>query len=151
MIIDSIDRAFIYEKISPAFTLAMKFLYENRNGGLTKERYELSEDVYVLVMRYSTKMLDNCYYEAHKNYIDVQYLVLGNEYMGWAPKSKMTEETYIEEKDLYRMNGKGDLYPLHGGEFMILFPEDAHMPCVQYGDSAKVEKIILKIRVGEEK
>jgi len=150
MIIDSIERALFYEKISPAFASAMKFLYENRNGGLTEDRYEISTEAYALVKRYPSKPIENCKYEAHKDYVDVQYMVSGDEYIGWAPKYKMTEEAYIKEKDQYRMSGKGEIYPLHGGEFMILFPEDAHMPCIQYGDTKPVEKIILKIRVGEE-
>ncbi len=91
MIIDIIERASVYEKISPGFAAAMKFLYENRNGGLTQDRYEISDDAYALVKRYPSKALEDCKYEAHRDYIDVQYVVSGEECIGWATKSKMIE------------------------------------------------------------
>lgn len=148
MIVDNIERASVYEAISPAFAAAMKFLYEHKNGGLTEDKYVISEDAYALVKRYDSKEIENCKYEAHKDYIDVQYVVSGDEYIGWATKKSITVDSYIEEKDQYRLSGKGEMYPLHGGEFMILFPEDTHMPCVKNGKSMHIEKIILKIRVG---
>jgi biofilm protein TabA len=147
MILDTVERASQYNLIGPGFAEAMKFLYENRNGGLTQDRYEISNDAYALVKRYASKPAENCKYEAHRDYIDVQYVVSGDEYMGWAPKDTMTIDTYIEEKDQFRLSGKGEMVPLHAGQFMILFPSDAHMPCVVYNQSAPVEKIILKIRV----
>jgi len=148
MIIDNIERAYVYEEISPAFAVAMKFLYEHKNGGLKEDKYIISDDAYALVKRYDSKEIENCKYEAHKNYIDVQYVASGDEYIGWATKKSITVDTYIEEKDQYHLSGNGELYPLHGGEFMILFPEDAHMPCIKNGKIMHIEKIILKIRVG---
>lgn len=146
MIIDSIDRAAVYAAISPAFAQAMTFLYEHRNGGLPDGRYPICENAYALVKRYDSKDAEQCKYEAHRDYVDVQYVVSGEEYIGWAPLANMTVDTYLEEKDQYRLSGKGALYPLHAGEYMILFPEDAHMPCVKLSQSCPVEKIILKIR-----
>ncbi len=147
MIIDCIERAETYAYLSDAFAEAMKFLKEHQDGGLKEDRYEISERVYALVKRYDSRSIESCKYEAHKQYIDVQYIVSGDECMGWAPKGKMREDVYLEEKDQIRMSGEGELYPLHAGEFMILFPWDAHMPCVIHRKSVPVEKIILKIRV----
>ena len=149
MIIDCIEHVEAYAKLSDAFSEAFDFLKENKNGGLEKDRYELSDKSYALIKHYDTRPIEKCKYEAHKKYIDVQYLVSGDEYIGWAPKENMTEDAYLEEKDQIRLSGKGELFPLHAGQFMILFPWDAHMPCMEFGSSAPVEKIILKIEVND--
>lgn len=146
MILDSITNAAKYEKISPAFKDAMTFLYEHRDGGLAEGRYQVSDDVYALVKHYNSKAMENCKYEGHRDYIDIQYVVKGRECIGWAPVSDMTEKEYIEAKDQYIMQGEGELIPLHAQQFMILFYEDIHMPCVALGESEPIEKIIIKVR-----
>ncbi len=148
MILDHIANAKRYETISPAFAAAMRFLSEHRGGGLAEGRHPISDDAYAMVKSYTTKAPANCKFEAHRDYIDVQYVVFGDERMGWAPLSKMTADSYDAAKDFAAVSGKGELYPLHAGEFMILFPDDAHMPNVSAGTPCTVEKIILKIRVG---
>ena len=148
MILDSIANSKRYETISPAFAAAMRFLSEHRDGGLTEGKHPISDDAYAMVKRYTTKAPADCKFEAHRDYIDVQYVVSGDERMGWAPLSKMTVDSYDAAKDFAAVSGEGELYPLHAGEFMILFPDDAHMPNVSAATPCVVEKIILKIRVG---
>jgi YhcH/YjgK/YiaL family protein len=148
MILDSIEYAAKYETISPAFQAAMRFLAEHRYGGLTEDRYTVSDDVYALVKRYDTKAAENCKYEGHRDYIDIQYVVSGKECIGWAPLPDMKEKEYIESKDQYIMLGEGTLVPLRAQQFMILFHDDIHMPCVVWERSEPVEKIIMKIRRG---
>jgi len=147
LIIDTIEHADAYVFLGGHFLEAMRFLKQHKDGGLPLDRYEISENAYALVKRYDSKPAQDCGYEAHRDYTDVQYLVSGDEFMGWAPKEKLHTEKYIREKDKYALAGKGELYPLHAGEFMILFPEDGHAPCIAYGKSMPIEKIILKIRV----
>ncbi len=148
MILDSIENAAKYEGISPAFKTAMRFLYENRKGGLTEDRYEICDDVYALVKRYNSKPVESCKYEGHRDYIDIQYVVSGRECIGWAPISDMKEQEYIESKDQYIMRGEGELIPIRSQQFMILFHDDIHMPCVICGKSEPIEKIIIKVRRG---
>ena len=146
MILDSIEYAAKYEKISPGFKAAMSFLFQNREGGLAEGRYQISSDVYALVKRYTTKPIEDCKYEGHKDYIDIQYIVSGKEYIGWAPISDMEEKEYIKLKDQRIMLGEGAMVPIHSQQFMVLFKEDIHMPCVAWDKSGSVEKIIVKIR-----
>lgn len=148
MILDSVENIAAYQKISPAFATAMAWLSAHRDGELPAERVELSEDVYVMHKCYDTKEAADCHYEAHRDYIDVQFLLRGREYIGWAPKQTLTEREYLEHKDQYLLEGEGELLPLQPGQFMIFFPEDGHMPCVRRGEKCKVEKLIAKIRVG---
>ena len=148
MILDSVENIAVYQKLSPAFATAMAWLSAHRDGELPAERVELSEDVYVMHKCYETKDEADCHFEAHRDYIDVQFLLHGHEYIGWAPKQTLTEREYLEHKDQYLLEGEGELLPLQPGQFMIFFPEDGHMPCVCRGEKCKVEKLIAKSRVG---
>lgn len=148
MILDCVENISAYEKISPAFATAMAWLSAHRDGNVDADRVELSEDVYVLHKFYDTKDEENCHYETHRDYIDVQFLVSGRESIGWAPKKDLTEKEYLAHKDQYLLEGEGAILPLEPGQFMIFFPEDGHMPCVRRGEKSPVEKLIAKIRVG---
>lgn len=148
MILDSIENSAAYEKISPAFAAAMSWLAEHRDGKLPEDRVRINEDAYVMYKCYDTKEQADCSYEAHRDYIDVQFVLRGQEYIGWAPKQSLTEKEYVEHKDKYVLEGDGALLPLQAGQFMIFFPEDGHMPCIRRGEACKVEKLIAKIRVG---
>lgn len=147
MIIDSVEHAANYEKLSPAFAAAMRFLREHMDVDLADGRYEIADGVYANVKRYETKPVENAKYEAHKNYADVQYLAKGREYMGWAPVERMELYEYNAEKDVYKVSGEGGLYPLTEGTFAIVFPEDAHMPNVAMDAPCAAVKMILKVRV----
>lgn len=153
MIVDSIVHASQYGAISPVFTAAIEFLQQHQDGDLPEGRYPICQDAYALVKRYRSKSQQECHYEAHRDSIDVQYVAAGQECIGWAPKEQMEVLQYQEERDQYRLAGEGSLVPLAAKQFMILFPQDAHMPCVCCGEAQDVIKIILKIRVpdrGEE-
>lgn len=147
MILDTISRAQRYAAISPAFAKAMEFLAAHRDGDLADGKYPICEDAYALVKHYDSKPVENCHYEAHRDYADVQYVAAGREQIGWAPKETLHEDCYKEEKDQFCLSGTGRLIPMEAGDFMILFPEDGHMPCVAQGACAPVTKMILKVRV----
>jgi YhcH/YjgK/YiaL family protein len=146
MIIDNIDRAKNYMDLGEGFGPALQFLYEHRDGNLAEGRYEISETDYALVQAYQTKPIESCQFEAHKKYIDIQYMVSGSENIGWALTKKLTEVSFDEHKDYVKLTGKGDLFPLSEGNFFILFPDDAHQPGILVGESRAVKKIVLKIR-----
>ena len=149
MILDRIENSGKYEQISPAFSQAMRYLYEHRDGRMEGDRVELSEDVYIMHNAYNTKDEAECGFEAHKDFIDVQYIANGSECIFWSPKEELTEKAYLEQKDLYQLEGEGTGIELKAGQFMIFFPGDGHKPGVKCGESAPVVKLVAKIRVGK--
>ena len=148
MIVDHLSNATKYEKLSPAFKLAMEFLLAHPDG-ISEDRIDINEDVYVLRKQYNSKNQDDCKWEAHKEFIDVQYVAHGSECMGWGPRGAFDVVEYKEAKDFIHLTGEGNFFPLKDKMFMILFPEDAHMPNVKLGESCPIEKIIVKVRVGK--
>jgi YhcH/YjgK/YiaL family protein len=147
MIIDQIERANSYAYLGEGFEKAMNFLYDHRNGDLELGRYEISDDDYAMVQSYETKPIEECHFEAHKRYIDVQYSISGSEGISWALTDHLHQADYDEKKDFIRLEGKGDIFPLTAGNFFILFPSDAHQPKIMIGKSEQIRKIVLKIRI----
>ena len=79
--------------------------------------------------------------------IDLQYVVQGAEGMGCANIQHLQQGEYDASKDFLPLFGEGDQVSLKSGCFVLLFPEDAHMPGMAIGEPAFVRKIVLKIAV----
>lgn len=148
MIVDHIANIEKYMELSPAFAAGLAFLAAH-SGGIGEDRVDITPDVYALRKHYDSRDEADCKWEAHKEFIDVQYVASGRECMGWGPKSAFREVEYKEAKDFIHLDGEGEFFPLTAGMFMVLYPEDAHEPMVRLGESCPIEKIILKIRVGK--
>ena len=85
--------------------------------------------------------------EAHREYLDIHYVLNGSEAIGYADIDTLEGVTdYDAEGDYILL--KGDMYKVYlkAGDFCIVFPEDAHAPTMHAFDS-KAKKAIVKIRV----
>ena len=145
MIVDRIENAGIYQGLGQRIALALASVQTPRDPG----RHELDGDnVFVIAQRYQSKPLAEGKWEAHRNYIDVQFVAEGVERIGWAPLGRLNlSEPYQEAKDVAFYQGEGDFVTVPAGSFVILFPEDAHMPGIAVGTPAPVTKIVVKVRV----
>lgn len=111
-------------------------------------RYDLAGDsTYAVVQEYTTKNEDETEFEAHKKYIDLQYLIYGEEKIGVATLSNnKTLVPYNENEDISFYDITDSDYRHADPEvFFIFFPEDAHRPCVRTNNNIKVKKIVFKI------
>ncbi len=111
-------------------------------------RLELAGDrIVALPQRYLTRELHECRWEAHRRYIDIQYIVTGQERIGWALNTTLEPATALDEaKDVVFYTGSGDTITLREGMFAVFFPHDAHMPCMQVRERAQqVRKIVMKV------
>ena len=146
MIKDNLKYAELYEGVNPGFPVAFAFLEEALAKPKEVGRYDLEEGVFALVQSYDTKPAEACKIEAHKKYIDIQCVLKGKELFGVADLSTQTlYEDRFEEKDVAFYHGEVDLLTLTDGDFVIVFPEDAHRP--QQGDGSHVEKVVIKVPV----
>jgi YhcH/YjgK/YiaL family protein len=103
--------------------------------------------MYALVQEYDSKLKEEGKWEAHRRYIDLQYVVKGVEGIGYANIHHLKQEEYDTGKDFLPLQGEGDLVTVRNGSFVLLFPEDAHMPGMAIGTPVSVKKIVLKISV----
>lgn len=151
MIHDTLDNSARYEVLSPHFAKAFAFL-RSIDGTQTLGRHEIDGDqVFALVERYATKPLENGLFEAHRKYMDVQFLYSGRETILWTPLALMKEETrpYDEVKDIAKWKLVPDYTPVHlsAGHFAILYPQDAHAPTLEWEKSEPVFKVVVKVAV----
>lgn len=141
------------EKPDSYFKCALEFLEKVQKEGIADGRYEiLGDKVYANVESYETRVFANTRYEAHKNYIDIQYMISGAEEIGVADENVLdVEEDYDPDRDIafYKESSAGKRYSITDGQFLVFFPEDAHRPCIAVNETpAKVQKMVIKIAVG---
>ena len=148
MIVDHISKAERYSVLGPLFKQAFDFLRTSDLNSLETGRYELAGDkLFAMVQSYDSKPQSHGFWEAHRRYIDLQFIVKGQERIGYAPLYRMQFESHDDNRDLSVLKGEGDFVTMTDGCFMLLWPEDAHMPGLEVDFSAPVRKIVIKIAV----
>lgn len=149
MIIDSIQNRARYERLGTGIAKALEYLARTDVSKVATGRYDLDGDnVYALVQRYDTKPREKGVWEAHRRYIDVQFVASGVESMGYAPIGSLTvTQPYAADKDCVLLAGTGDFVTAAAGTFVVFFPEDAHMPCLACVASQAVCKVVVKVAV----
>lgn len=139
-----------YQMYPERWEQTFDYLAHTNLDSLPLGRIELSEDVYITISEYETKEPGDALYEAHRKYIDIQYLISGSEYIGILRDTTLLKEMqpYNEEKDIafYTSNG-GTLRKATPGNFFIFFPQDVHRPCVKEKEQVTVKKLVVKMKV----
>ena len=102
----------------------------------------------ILVQELDTKSPEGKLCEAHKDYLDIQYIVEGEEVVGWAPLETLTldgEFNTAKDKGMYA--GPVDFMTIRQGYCYVAFPEDAHMPNLHLEEPKHLKKLVLKLKV----
>ena len=151
MIQDTLENFARYEGLNSRFAKAFEFL-RSVDGTQALGRHVIEEDKLIAIVEsYTTKPLESALFEAHQKFIDIQFLFRGRETILWAPLPTMQEVTrsYEEEKDIGKWKLVADTTAIHlnPGHFAILFPQDAHAPCVEWDQPEPVFKVVMKVAV----
>ena len=152
MIYDKIDNLTIYAGISEDIRLALEYL-RDLAPDVEKGVYELSPRVKAIVSEYETKAENTYGFEAHKEYIDIHYLISGYEKFCSLPLEYLQEtKAYNKEIDAAFYVGN-EVNPqemlLGNGYFAILYPQDGHMPQLCVNEPLKVKKVVVKVKIDE--
>jgi YhcH/YjgK/YiaL family protein len=113
-------------------------------------KHEINDQCYVSIASYVTEPAENRKPESHKQYIDIQYIVEGEEAIGCADMTfagKLREE--IPENDLlfYETVNKETYLSMVPGSFAVFYPWDVHRPNCSLGDAgSSVRKAIVKVK-----
>ena len=147
MIVDVLDNAHLYYGLNKRLEKAFEYINSVDFMKLPCGRYEIDNDnIYVNVEEYLTKTESRPEY--HKKYIDIQFVVSGEEKIGYCPLSEVNiNEPFNEEKDIGFGSGKVSYIKMTKDLFMILMPQDAHQPCMAVNDPLKVKKIVVKVKI----
>lgn len=135
-------------KLGDRLALALDFLRTGNVLELLPSRIELDGDkVFAMIQHYNTKPKEQGFWEAHRKYIDVQYVAEGQELMGYANFDHLEAGEYDAEKDFTLLKGEGSFVLMKAGTFVILGPQDAHMPQIAVDAPQPVKKVVIKVAV----
>lgn len=148
MIYDTLEHLSRYQGIHPGVMKGLAFLAETDFSATQETRFELDGDkLFAFLQSYETRPVNDTP-EAHRKYIDIQYLIEGEELVGVAPLEEMTDEVEARpENDIWFYHGPTTPLPIGNRRFLVLFPEDAHAPCIAAGAPAAVKKCVVKVLV----
>ena len=148
--VDKRELAVYYHKNPERWNKAFRFMksedLKNLPAGVTEVD---GKNLFVAISEYNSKEKPETRYESHKNYIDIQYVIDGEELIGVTTADKVkVDEPYDSEKDLafYTFEG-GDYRKATPENFMVFFPDDVHRPSLKSGESVPVKKAVVKIKI----
>ena len=111
-----------------------------------KANYPLSNGNRFFLAVQGTKAPDVA--EAHRKYLDIQYIVKGQEVVGYAPlEACRIEGEFNEEKDIGKYSGDFSYITIGEGICYVAFPEDAHMPGRHLDVPNDFVKVVVKLKV----
>lgn len=153
MIYDNLEHIELYKGLSPDIYDGLKFL-QQVNPDIAVGVHQLTPNVKAIVSEYTTKEMNENGYEAHRQNMDIQYLLQGNEKIACLTVEELTEtKPYCEETDAAFYNAVSDHSPstfdLRPGYFSIFFPQDGHMPCLCVSKPEAVKKVVVKVRISK--
>ncbi len=149
MIFDSLKNKDNY-KYFPALYHALNYLDSLPDWELPAPNVVLDEDrLFCNLVTFTSKPEEQCLYEAHRNYIDVHFIISGVERIATADIGSLTPANpYAPEKDIEFLTGSADgCYELKPGRFMVCYPGDAHKVAMMKDEPAEVRKIVFKIKM----
>lgn len=127
------------------------FLKDNDLTKMEIKRYDIDgNNVYAPISEYLTKDDTAARYEAHREYIDLQYVISGRELIGLAPLSDVKDilVPYDAAKDIEFMTvNQITNLTATPDRFFIFFPSDVHRPGLKEGVNSPVRKVVVKIKV----
>ncbi len=151
MIIDNIKNCEKYYSLHPSFAAAFEQLKKLTADSETG-RYTVDGDaVFVNMAAYTTKTHDECGFENHKKYVDIQYVLSGAERIDLidADKLTVTEDKYADGDIAFFADSAAQTsVTLQAGDFVLIFPDEAHRPCMADNNvPSAVAKAVAKVRM----
>ena len=151
MVVDKLENADLYKGLSAGIAKGLELIKDASLAAQEDGKYEVDGDnLFYMIQRYPTKDKEVMLFEAHKDYVDIQFIVAGEETIGYV----LTETLEITEP--YKpdvMKGPDPAVytevKLTSGTFAIFYPDDAHKPCyVFYTDKkSNVHKMVVKVKI----
>ncbi len=150
MVVDRIENSSIYAPLGARVARGLEFLQTLVDTESSDDRVDIEGDaLFARFQRYTSVVAEGRFYEAHRRYIDIQYIASGNETIRVTNLDGLDEQTpYDAERDVafYRQAPGTDLI-LKAGDFAILYPHEAHLPMMPVDEPAEVRKVVVKVLV----
>lgn len=136
----------VHERVKKAIEYIANLKKENLKQGI----YEINDNFYYSVQEYETRPESECALESHKEYIDIQWIIEGEEAVEAADILRLEiAKEYSKEKDIMLWKHIPNMMRmiLKPDSYMVFYPRDAHMGGMTIHKAVKVKKIVGKVRV----
>ena len=149
MIYAKLSDAPAYRGIHPRLDRALELLTPEFLASVGTQTRQLEGDaLYVTRFDYETVAEDQSFFEAHRRYLDIHVMVSGCEQVDISDPARLTEFTH--QGDFWGYHGEAEQsLILKPGDFLVVFPGDAHRLKIKLGDPARVSKVVFKVLVNE--
>lgn len=152
MIFDKMNNISDYYEEYPDLKLVGDFAKRIEEEKLEDGVYEIDgKRIYASIQSYKSKQqTDEMMFEAHRDYIDVQYILQGIEKIRYASLDKVTlvEEQYSKGNDIAFYEGYAQFdFTLTKGTFLYLTPNEAHLPGLSADKDVFVRKAVFKVHI----
>ena len=121
-----------------------------QNSATEIGRHELlGPDLYAVVMEYETLDRSETRFESHREFVDLQCTLHGEEIIDWCPRQALVPDGEMEQDVQFWLPPVVSWTPLVQvpGRFSVFFPADAHRPKVR-SNGNRVRKVVIKARLG---
>ena len=139
------EYSFLEEQIKKCFAFAAEYDL----SGYEKGKYTMEgNDLFVNVTEYTTAQKEECFWEAHKKYVDLHMVLCGQEQIDINFIQNMQVLEYVDESDFLLLDGeKNCSVVLAPGDFLICYPSDVHRTAVAVEKPEYIKKAIFKIKI----
>ncbi|MCX6996827.1 MAG: YhcH/YjgK/YiaL family protein [Kiritimatiellaeota bacterium] len=148
MILDRLEDCDRYRAAQPAFAAALDFLQRADLAALPDGRADLDGDrLYALIQRTTGRGRASARLEIHRRYLDIQYVIAGDEVVGWrsAAETCTITQPFDESKDIGYFDEPPALWlPVPPGSLAVFFPGEPHAPLAGTGP---LHKVVIKVKM----
>ena len=147
MVIDTLDNLSKYAAMNPLFADVVEFIKNNDLNALEPGKHFIKDnDLFVNIQMAKGRTPDAATLETHRNMIDIQIPLDGEETFGYTPLEDLPQAEYNAEKDITKYEGMAQSYvTCRPGMMGIFFPQDGHAPCIS--TKPEIKKAIFKVKV----
>ena len=151
MIFGNIKDLELYSKMGREIEKCLKYIKENDLSNLPKGIHEIEgNDFFVNVVEYDLFNDEDRFWEAHKTYLDVHFMIYGSERRKLNFLDNLLIKGYDENKDFVSLEDSNKLnsyVDLRDGDFLICYQSDAHKTALKIDRDEYVKKAIFKIKL----
>lgn len=150
MIFDKICNIENYKGINKNLDIAIDTIVKKGHmDGVMGKNIVCKENVFFNVQKYVTKNKEECFFETHEQYLDIQMVRLGEEKIGVSEIENLKiEKLYDGEKDVEIQMGEAQVtFEMTQNNFLILFPGEPHMPGISKDGNKEIEKVVYKVKI----
>lgn len=125
-----------------------EFLRNTDLAALEVGEYEIvGRDAYAVVSEYEPKEMEEVRYEGHRLYVDLQYVISGEEQIGVVKIGDLQEvDPYSVDAAFFGTEIEGAVFEkADPSKFFIFFPDDLHKPSVRTAEGVTVKKVVVKV------